>query len=506
MSPRLHVAIDEHARTRPNALALVCTGSEVRRTYRELAERTTRMARVLAEAHGVARGDRVAVLAHNDSRTFELLVACSRLGAVLGPLNIRLSDAELAVVMARCDARVLFVDEAHAGRALRAGERRLPLTDASLLEGGARDTAAAAREPAGALAASSSSSSATTPLVILFTSGTTGLPKGALLTEESIAANAESTRRAWELTDRDVALVDAPLFHTGGLNVLATPLFYAGGTVIVAPRFDADRSAEILVREGCTVAFGVPTMIERLLASGVVDRSRLRLYVTGGAPCPRALLDGYAAKGARLVQGFGMTECGPNCFRPADGAPLGSIGLPTFGLEMRLVDDAGADVPPGEPGELLLRGPQVFAGYFRDEAATRAAVDADGFLHTGDVLRATAEGWFVAGRKKEMFISGGENVYPAEVEAALMMHPLVGEAAVVSVPDPKWGEAGVAYVLARADAEAPTPEALRLFLRERIAAYKVPKTMHVETELPRTASAKIDKRALALRAAEARSS
>ena len=480
-------AIDEQARLRPEAVALVSSASGTRTTYAELARRSVRIASTLASSYGVGKGDRAAILALNDVRTFELLVACSRLGAALAPLNVRLSDRELDSVLARCDPRVLFVDEAHAARAGACTVPRRALADASLL-------AAERAEAPGA-------GTLDDPLVVLFTSGTTGLPKGALLTQRGVAANASSTRRAWELTERDVALVDAPLFHTGGLNVLATPLLYVGGTVIVAPRFDATASSEILLREGCTVVFGVPTMIERLLASGVVDGSRVRLYVTGGAPCPRTLLDAFAEKKVPLVQGFGMTECGPNCFRPDPSAAPGSIGVPTYDLEMRLVGDDGRDVAPGEPGELLLRGPHVFAGYFRDEEATRAALDEHGWLHTGDVLRATPEGWFVAGRKKEMFISGGENVYPAEVEAALMMHPTVAEAAVVSAPDPKWGEAGIGYVLARDPANAPTPDELRAFLRERIAGYKVPRTIHVERELPRTASSKIDKRALAARAA-----
>ena len=473
-------AVAAQARKRPDATAFVDASTRARTTYADFVRRSLQLARTLREVHGVRRGDRVAVLALNSVHTFELLIACSQLGAALAPLNVRLPDPELAAVVARCDARVLFVDEAHAARGLPG----LPFEDATLARDHADDG------PVGAL---------DDPLVVLFTSGTTGLPKGALLTNRSIAANAASTAEAWSLDPADVALVDAPLFHTGGLNVLATPLLYLGGTVVVAPRFEAAASAEILVREGCTIAFGVPTMLERLLALGVVDRSRIRLFVTGGAPCPQTLLEAFARKGVPLVQGFGMTECGPNCFRPLPDARPGSIGTPTHGLETRLVGDDGHDVPDGEPGELLLRGPHVFAGYFRDEAATRSALDADGWLHTGDVLRATPEGWFVAGRKKEMFISGGENVYPAEVEAALMKHPSVAEAAVVGVPDPTWGEAGVAYVLGRDP--APSPEELRTFLRAEIAAYKVPRIIHVEVELPRTASHKIDKRALAERAA-----
>jgi fatty-acyl-CoA synthase len=485
-------AVDEQARLRPSAPAMAGAASGVRHTYGALAVRARRIAANLARA-GVGRGDRVAVLALNDVLTFELMLGCSFLGAALAPLNIRLSDPELDEILTRCEPRVLFVDEAHRSRVPNyAGERR-SLVDDAVLDPAV--DAGAGLEPAGTL---------DDALVMLFTSGTTGKPKGALLTHRSIAANASSTREAWTLTEHDVALIDAPLFHTGGLNVLATPLFYAGGSFVVAPRFDATASGELLVAEGCTVAFGVPTMIERLHAAGIVDRSKVRLWVTGGAPCPRSLLDAFFAKKIALVQGFGMTECGPNCFRPLATAAPGSIGVPTFGLEARLVRDDGVDVLPGEPGELWLRGPHVFAGYFRDPQATRAALTEDGFLRTGDVLQSTPGGWFVAGRKKEMFISGGENVYPAEVEAALTMHPAIAEAAVVSVPDPKWGEAGVGYVIARGETP-PTADELRAFLRERIAAYKVPRVLHVERELPRIASGKIDKRKLSELASRERS-
>lgn len=467
-------AIATHAATRPDAAALVAAEDGAVTTYAALAERSAKLAGHLAGGFGVQRGDRVAVLAWGHVHTFELLVACARLGAVLVPLNLRLSDHELEAVLARCRPKVLLVDGAFAERAPAATARResYPI-------------------PEGAPAADTSTLE--DPVVMLYTSGTTGLPKGALLPARGIAANAASTSDAWGLGPDDVALVDAPLFHTGGLNVLATPLLYQGGTVVVAPRFDAERSGELLVRHGATVAFGVPTMLERFVSTGIVDRSKVRLWVTGGAPCPHSLLDAFERKGVALVQGFGMTECGPNCFRPLPRMAKGSIGTPTLGLEARLVDDAGKDVALGDAGELWLRGPQVFAGYFEDAKSTAAALDG-GWLRTGDVLRATPEGWFVAGRKKEMFISGGENVYPAEVEAALMAHEAVAEAAVIGVPDARWGEAGVAYVLPRAEV---TPEALRAFLRGRLAGYKVPRTLHVETELPRTASNKIDKQALA---------
>ena len=475
-------AIEAHAQRTPEATVLVDAPTGMRTTYAALTRRGAALAEALAVRHAVGRGTRVAVLAHNDVLTFELLVACSSLGAVLVPLNTRLADAELDVVLARARPQLLVVDEAHLARL--PGHARIPALDVARYAAGD----AARPLPRDGLLHE--------PRIMLFTSGTTGQPKGALLTEGNLAANATSTAQAWALTAADVALVDAPLFHTGGLNVLATPLLYAGGTVVVAPRFDATASGEALCRYGATVAFGVPTMLERYLATGVVTRSQVRLWVTGGAPCPLPLLEAFEALGARLIQGFGMTECGPNCFRPLEGAARGSIGAPTHDLEARLVDDAGHDVPPGGAGELWLRGPHVFAGYFEDEAATRAALDAEGWLHTGDVLRATPEGWWVAGRKKEMFISGGENVYPAEVEAALLAHAAVAEAAVIGVPDARWGEAGVAFVRPHDAASAPSAEELRAFVRTRLAGYKVPREVRVLAELPRTASNKVDKQAL----------
>ncbi len=476
--------VQTHARERGDAIAFVSAVTGERRSYRDLAARAARMARQLRDRYDVRRGDRIAILALNDVRTFELLVAASALGAAIVPLNLRLAERELEPVLRLADPKVLFVDEAHAAVLAGAAVPRARLTDEDLLAAEAFLGVEGTLDDA---------------LVILFTSGTTGRPKGAILPARAIAANAESTRRAWELTAADAALVDAPLFHTGGLNVLATPLLYVGGRVVVLPRFEAAASAEVLLREKCTVAFGVPTMIERLLAGGFVEKSVVRLWVTGGAPCPPSLLDAFGQRGLRLLQGFGMTECGPNCFRPLARGERGSVGTPTFELEARLVGEDGKDVAPGDAGELLLRGPQVFSGYLNDPGATATAM-AGGWLHTGDVLRATPGGWFVAGRKKEMFISGGENVYPAEVEVAVCEHPAVAEAAVVATPDPKWGEAGVAFVVLRAGATPETADALRVFLKARIAGYKVPKSILIAAELPRTPLGKIDKQALAARA------
>ena len=451
----LHEAVDRHERERPDKIALIDAPSGARITYAALASRTRALASWLAK-NGVGPGDRVIVVSESAPWIFELLLACSRRGAILAPVNPRLPKPELDALLALAEPALVLT------AAPGVGEED-PLAHAAPAE--------PRRE-----------------LVLLFTSGSTGKPKGALLMHANLLANARSTARAWSLGETDIALADAPLFHTGGLNVLATPLLVLGGTVVVTPRFDAQTSVDAMKREGATVAFGVPQMLERMAALGApAGTPTVRQWFVGGAPCPAKVV---AAYGERLVMGFGMTECGPNCFRPLPGGRRDSVGLPTFDLEARLAED----------GELLLRGPHVFAGYFRDEEATRAALSDDGWLRTGDVFAASDDGWTVIGRKKEMFISGGENVYPAEVEAALAAHATVIASAVVGVPDEQWGEAGVAFVVAD-DVE---PETLRAFVRSRLAAFKVPREIRLVDELPRTASGKIDRKTLAAAALKKR--
>ena len=442
----LHEAVDRHARERPTKTALVDVVSGERITYEALASRTRSIAAWLAK-NGVGVGDRVVVVGESAPWVFEMLLACSRRGAILAPVNPRLPKPELDGLLALAEPRLVLT----ARPAPSGTEPEVPDE--------------AARE-----------------LVLIFTSGSTGKPKGALLMHANLLANARSTARAWQLTDDDVAIADAPLFHTGGLNVLATPLLVLGGTVVVTPRFDPATSLAAMVRERATVAFGVPQMLERLAAIGAPGAApTVRLWLVGGAPCPARVAEAF---GERLVVGFGMTECGPNCFRPVTSpARTDNVGLPTFDLEAKIADD----------GELLLRGPHVFAGYFRDPEATRAALTDGGWLHTGDVFAASDEGWRVIGRKKEMFISGGENVYPAEIEAVLAAHPSVIASAVVGAPDETWGEAGVAFVVAD-DVE---PETLRAFVRSRLAAFKVPREVRLVDELPRTPSGKVDRARLA---------
>jgi len=284
--------------------------------------------------------------------------------------------------------------------------------------------------------------------------------------------------------------------------VFSTPLWHRGGTIVLFDQFEPTAFLDALSEEGVTLAFSVPTQIGMLTESRSWGRPLplLRFLISGGAPCPGALGDRVRAADIRFREGYGLTECGPNCFAITDDEALlrpGAVGWPSPFLETKLLaDGAGGEPEVGEPGELLLRGPQMFAGYFNDPVRTGEALDAEGWLHTGDLATRDADGAFrICGRKKDMFISGGENVYPGEVEAALVECPGVGEAVVVGVPDEKWGEVGRAFVV-RSGGHSVTADAIAAHARQRLAGYKVPKRIVLVDDLPRLGSGKPDRRAL----------
>jgi len=488
-----------HARFRPRAEALVQVGggeaAARRLTYGEAYDRSLRWAGRL-RAEGVGPGDRVAVLAHNTVETFVLLFACAELGAVLVPLNWRLTAPELRYQLERTAPRAVLGDSTFLG-VLRSVRSTLPALPAPLLLDD--DPAAAPAEGPG--------SGLDAPWVILFTSGSTGNPKGALLSHGQLHWNAVNTVLACDLTQADSTLTFTPLFHTGGLNCLSSPLLHRGGRVVVTRGFAAAEALRLIPGERITTLMGVPTIFQLMAEQpgfAAADLGSVRDALCGGAPLSVPLLRTYLARGIPLRQGFGLTEVGPNCFSmPAADAErkAGSVGMPIHHVDARLVRADGAECGADEPGELVLGGPAVCSGYWQDPDATAKALRG-GWFHTGDVLSRDAEGFFwVRGRIKEMFISGGENVYPAEVEAALLQCGGVREAAVVGVPDARWGEVGAAWVTVDASAGDPAEVAARVLaeLRDRVAKYKVPKTLRIEPALPRTASGKVDKPALRAR-------
>ena len=453
-------------------------------SYRELDERASQLAARL-HAEGVRAGDRVGILALNHVAHVDLLLAAPKLGFIYAPFNYRLSAPEQKAIAQLLEPAFLLHDRANQEKAEATGCRRLPLERyASWL------AKPAPPAPAPALGDDAIH-------MILLTGGSTGLPKGAQIPYRQVFFNAAATAFAWGLSENDCVIQATPAFHAA-LNVFTTPLFYLGARVVWTENFEPGEYLDRAGEHGATALFMVPTMFQMLAAHpdfAKADLSRVRFAITGGAPCPPTVRDAFAARGIRFKLGYGMTECGVNCFAigldEAERHP-DSVGrpMPTLAAVIRAPD--GAEVEPGEIGELTLSGPLVCAGYFRKPAETAAALR-DGWLWTGDLARRDEHGLFyICGRRKEMYISGGENVYPAEVEAALAQCRGVAECAVIGIPDARWGETGLAAVVTREGSKV-SGENLRAELKGRLAGYKVPGEFLFLKSLPKTGAGKVDK-------------
>ncbi|MFE0361420.1 acyl-CoA synthetase [Streptomyces griseoaurantiacus] len=489
------------ARKTPRRTAIVHEDTHL--TYRDLHERVLRLAHAL-RALGVARGDRVAYLGPNHPSFLETLFATGVLGAVFVPLNTRLAAPELAYNLSDSGSTVLVHAAGHAGTAAAAGAEapalhRITLGPAAedalgyeeLLAGAPADPL---DEPVGP----------DEPCMIMYTSGTTGRPKGAVLSHANITWNSVNVLVDTDLAGDEVTLVVAPLFHTAGLNMTCLPTLLKGGRVVLHGAFDAGHVLEAVAAHRVTYMFGVPTMYDAMAAHPRwrdADLSSLRSVSCGGAPVPARTIETYLARGLAFSQGYGMTEASPGVLfldREEATAKAGSAGVPHFFTDTRVTAPDGGPASPGEKGEILVRGPNVMSGYWGRPADTAAAFTEDGWLRTGDVARTDEDGYaYIVDRVKDMFVSGGENVYPAEVEDALLGHPAVRECAVIGVPDAVWGEVGHAVVVLEpgADAGADGAEILGR-LHGRLAKYKIPRTVAFVDALPRTASGKIVKSAV----------
>jgi fatty-acyl-CoA synthase len=475
------------ARKTPHHIALVHDGR--RFTYAELHDRATRLAHVLREA-GIRRGDRVAYLGPNHPAYLETLFATGLLGAVFVPLNTRLAAPEIAYQLQDSGARVLLHAPSCAGLVPSA----VPVT---VDVGRAYEEllAAAAAEPL----------DETVPpddlCLIMYTSGTTGRPKGAMLTHGNLTWNAVNVLVDHDLTADERALVSAPLFHTAGLNMLTLPVLLKGGTCVLVESFDPAATLELIEEHRISFMFGVPTMFDLVARQpgwARTDLSSLRLLTCGGAPVPTALIRTYQQRGLTFCQGYGMTEAAPGTlFLDAEHAvsKAGSAGVPHFFSDVRVLGPDGLPAAVGELGEVAVRGPHVGPGYWGLPEETASAFH-DGWFRSGDAARVDADGYVtIADRIKDMFISGGENVYPAEVEDALLGLPGVAECAVIGVPDERWGEVGRAFVVP-AEGAAVVPGDLLAALSGRLAKYKIPASAVLVEQLPRTASGKLLKRRL----------
>jgi fatty-acyl-CoA synthase len=479
----------------PDAPAVVWAPTGATYTYLDLHRAGERLAAGLAERFDLQASDRVAVLAENAMEHVLLFCAAQKAGLVLVPLNYRLAPPELAYLVADSDPHLLFASDEH-----RATAEGLDAAPPVLGLDAVDDLMADATAPPPSAVGPADDPALDDPLMILYTSGTTGRPKGAVITHKMLFWNSVNTELRLNLTADDRSFNAAPFYHTGGWNVLLTPFLHHGATTFLFPSFDPGAVLRTCENEGLTILWGVPTMLRMMADHEAFDDVTLdavRYAVVGGEAMPEPLIRTWQAKGVPIRQGFGMTEVGVNCFSlPARDAlrKIGSIGFPNFYVDARVVDEHGDEVPPDTTGELLLRGPVVTPGYWQDPDATAEAIDDHGWFRTGDLVTVDEEGYYyVVGRKHDMFISGGENVSPAEIESALYEHPAVEAAAVIGVPDDEWGEVGAAFVVPDG---ALSADAVTAHCREHLAGYKVPKHVRLLDELPLGDSGKVDKAAL----------
>lgn len=479
------------ARRQPDFVAVVDDRTST--TYRELESRAARTAGFL-DAEGVGPGDRVAAVLRNRVEFVEFLFGTAKLGAIFAPLNFRLRANELSSLLEDLDPNLIVVEretsrEAHLA-ADRVRTRVVDIDDPSFAH--ARDASRA--HPARRLEAGS-------PALIQYTSGSTGRAKGAVITHENVMWAATNYVRDWQLRCDDTSLVVNPIFHAV-LHILTLPVLYAGGRVLLNREFDAQRALRQIEDERVTVMFAVPTVLEdiaRATAFETTDLSSLRLLDSGGAPCPADLIERLVARSLPYRQGYGLTEttgCGAHTAPEDDPAKRGSIGRPFFHVEIDVVGPDGVTVGTDQPGELLMRGRNVCAGYWRRPEETRSAFGEDGWFRTGDLAVRDADGFlFIVDRIKDLIISGGENIVPAEIEAVLREYPLLADVAVVGVPHYRWGETPCAALVANPGTELE-PEQVLAFCRERLAGYKCPTVAEVFEALPRTSTGKIAKQVL----------
>jgi fatty-acyl-CoA synthase len=525
----------------PDAVGLRDATADVALTYERLDRRANRTARLLRE-FGVDPGDRIAVVSRNRPELVDLFFAGGKTGGVLAPLSHRLAPPEMAALLEDVEAELLVVEAPFAEDVAAAIEEEGTGLGADTLvlgTGGIAGTSGPDPDPPdAALDATADAAPDTTtddghyaevlpgddspvenadvsmadPALFLHTGGSTGVPKETVVTHGSVLWNSFNTITAWGLRPEDVTPMTFPMFHTGGWNVITVPLFHVGGEVVIAREFDPGQVLEIVDDSDATVLIAVPAVLRRMADHddwAETDLSTLRFGKSGGGPCRERVMEAWWDRGVDLSQGYGLTECGPNNFAMPEGWDHGkadAVGVPTTHVDTRIVDEEGEELPPGGIGELELAGPHAADRYWRnpeETAETFGATDEAGnaWVSTGDLARVDDDGYhYVEGRKKNMYVSGGENVYPAEVEDSIASHPGVEEVVVVPVPDEQWGQVGKAVV--QGD-RSLTVEDLREFLDSRLARFKHPRSLAFVDEMPTSGPSKIDREAVKSRFGDA---
>jgi fatty-acyl-CoA synthase len=486
--------IERNAAFAPDKPALRFEGETL--SYALFSARIEQTARGLKSQLGVGRGDRVAILSLNRPDYLVLLYACARLGAILVPLNWRLAVAEQLFILSDAAAKVLILEQAFAAivPALKESlaETAIVGLNFSPPTGYTFDALLTQADGDGR----NPHTDLSCPLLIVYTSGTTGRPKGAVLGQEALLWNGVMSQHMHGLTSDDHVLTVLPFFHVGGLNIQTTPALHHGATVTIHARFTPDATLAAIERDRPTLTVLVPATIQAVSDHAhwaTADLSSLKAISTGSTIVPQYLIDRVVARGVPVLQVYGSTETCPIAIYTRLGGDLsrqGSTGLPGLCCEAAIIDDADKALPAEVPGEIAVRGPNVFHEYWGDEEATRQALH-DGWYRTGDIGHRDADGYFwVHDRKKNLIISGGENIYPAEVERVLLQHPEVAECGVIGRRDPRWDEVPVAYVIRRTGCLVEA-EDLRAHVETQLARFKVPRDIVFVDDLPRTALGKV---------------
>ncbi len=480
----------------PSAVAITDGDSGKSVTYAELFQRACAGADYLQKKYSIAAGDRVVHFSTNELSSFILFFSLARLGATLVPINYRLTARELTYVINDAQPKLVVV-ETQFSDVLQSLKGELGSHQFENFN----DFETATQQAHDDLKNDfiSFQSTPQTTALIIYTSGTTGFPKGAMISHAGLFWNSVNTTLRLNISQSDAAVIFLPLFHTGGWNVLSTPFFHRGAHVILTKKFDGEQILRLSEKYRTSLLFGVPTTMRMMSQSPLfttVDLTSLRYAIVGGEPMPLEEIRTWESKRIPIRQGYGLTEFGPNVFslNESDSArKMGSIGFPNFYVQVKVVDDLGNICKATEIGELWLKGPMAMTGYWNNEKAT-AETFSDGWLKTGDLVYYDAESYFyVVGRKKDMYKSGGENVYPAEIEKVILELPWVKEAAVVGVADPQWGESGHAYVVASSPAQFNLLQ-LQQHCAVNLAKFKIPKYFTQLDDLPKGDSGKILKR------------
>jgi len=473
----------------PNRIALVNLETQEQWTYQQLTVEITKWCHFF-ERQNLRAGSRIAVFAKNHIQLFAVLFACGLRGLIYVPLNWRMSAMELHDILADATPSLLLYDE----------EMNCPVS---------LENMHSLRLASEAATLSIRELDLNDPWLMIYTGGTTGKAKGVVLSFNSVNWNAINTIISWGLNNSDCTLNYMPLFHTGGLNALCIPLLMAGGTVVIGDKFEAENALQAMNQYQTTISLFVPTMYQAMIATDYFKKSSfpsMNVFLSGGAPCPYPIYDAFNKKGLFFKEGYGLTEAGPNNFyisREAACLKKGAVGKSMQFNETKIINSAGESCAPNEVGELLVRGKHMFLFYWNNQVETEKIIH-DGWLKTGDLAMMDEDGdFYIVGRSKEMIISGGENVYPQEVEQCILRHQLVQEVAVIGVANEYWGEIVVAFIVCQ-DQDESTLVEIKEICNKHLGRYKIPKKIIVIDELPKTSVGKIDKKALQMYAKAAK--